>query len=163
MMSFTQAIRVCLREKFATFSGRASRSEYWWFVLFCALVGIVTAILDAVFGTEILLGVDKYGNPQVIGIINIIVGLGLLLPSLAVCFRRLHDRNLSGWYAFAPLIIALIALVFVKIISILALILALVSIGLSIYLFVMLMLKGDNGTNNYGPDPLNTNSNSSIF
>ena len=80
MMSFTQAVRVCLKEKYATFSGRASRSEYWWFVLFNILVGIVTSILDAVFGTEILLGVDKYGNPQILGIITTIVGLALLLP-----------------------------------------------------------------------------------
>ncbi|MBQ6224167.1 MAG: DUF805 domain-containing protein [Campylobacter sp.] len=162
MMSFTQAVKVCLREKFATFSGRASRSEYWWFVLFNVLVGIVTSILDAVFGTEILLGTDKYGNPQILGIITTIVGLGLLIPCLAVCFRRLHDRNKSGWYAFLPFILVIVAAILAGI-PILALILAIAAIGATIYLFVMLILKGDNGRNDYGPDPLNPNSNSSIF
>ncbi|MBP5778470.1 MAG: DUF805 domain-containing protein, partial [Campylobacter sp.] len=90
------------------------------------------------------------------------VGLGLLIPCLAVCFRRLHDRNLSGWYAFLPFILVIVAAILAGI-PILALILAIAAIGATIYLFVMLILKGDNGTNNYGPDPLNPNSNSSIF
>lgn len=162
MMSFTQAVRVCLREKFATFSGRASRSEYWWFVLFMVLVGIVTSILDAVFGTEILLGVDKYGNPQILGIITTIVSLALLLPCFAVTFRRLHDRNLPGWYIFVPFILLIVASILAGI-PILALILAVASIGFSIYILVMEILKGDNGRNNYGPDPLNPSPNSSIF
>lgn len=162
MISFGEAIRVCLKEKFATFSGRASRSEYWWFVLFNVLVGIVTSILDAVFGTEILLGTDRYGNPKILGIITTIVALGLLIPWFAVCFRRLHDRNKSGWYAFLPLILLIVALIFSGIPGF-PLIFALASIGLFIYLIVMLVLKGDNGTNNYGPDPLNPNSNLNIF
>ena len=162
MMSFTQAVKVCLKEKYATFSGRASRSEYWWFVLFNILVGIVTNILDAVFGTQILLGVDKYGNPQILGIITTIVGLALLLPCFAVTFRRLHDRNLPGWYIFVPFILLIVGAILAGI-PILALILAIAAIGVTIYIFVMTILKGDNGTNNYGPDPLNPNSDSSIF
>ena len=105
MMSFGEAIRVCLKEKFATFSGRACRSEYWWFVLFNFLIGVVASILDAVLGTEILLGTDRYGNPKILGIITTIVALGLLVPWFAVYFRRLHDRNKSGWYGFLPLIL----------------------------------------------------------
>ena len=162
MMSFTQAVRVCLREKFATFSGRASRSEYWWFVLFNVLVGIVTNILDAVFGTQILLGADKYGNPQILGIITTIVGLALLLPCFAVTFRRLHDRNLPGWYIFVPFILLIVGAILAGI-PILALILAVAAIGVTIYIFVMTILKGDNGRNDYGPDPLNPSPNSSIF
>lgn len=162
MMSFGEAIRVCLKEKFATFSGRACRSEYWWFVLFNFLIGVVTSILDAVLGTEILLGTDRYGNPKILGIITTIVALGLLVPWFAVCFRRLHDRNKSGWYAFLPLILIIAGAIFSGV-PILALILLVAGLGFGVYTFVMTVLKGDNGRNDYGPDPLNPNSNSSIF
>ena len=76
-MDFSQAIKSCLSQ-YATFSGRASRSEYWWFFLFQVLVLIAASILgDAAYS---------------------IVVLGLLLPALAVATRRLHDIGRSGWW-----------------------------------------------------------------
>ncbi|MBR0557138.1 DUF805 domain-containing protein [Ciceribacter sp. L1K23] len=91
-MDFQTAVRTVL-SKYATFNGRASRPEFWWFVLFVFLVNIVTSIIDSViFGTPLL---------------NSIAALGLLLPQLAVGARRLHDTDRSGWWlliAFIPLI-----------------------------------------------------------
>ena len=74
--SFGEAIKVCF-SKYVTFKGRASRSEFWYFVLFQALLSAATALLPA---------------------INVIVSVGLLLPSFAVTFRRLHDTDRSGWW-----------------------------------------------------------------
>ena len=81
-MSFAEAISVCL-SKYATFSGRARRSEYWWFALMAGVVNVIAAIVDNVAGTSIL---------------AIVAGLALLIPGLAVSIRRLHDTNRSGWW-----------------------------------------------------------------
>lgn len=76
-MDFLQAIKSCLGQ-YATFSGRASRSEFWWFFLFQVLALIVTSML----------GDTAYS----------IAALLLLLPALAVGTRRLHDIGRSGWW-----------------------------------------------------------------
>ncbi|QBR93557.1 DUF805 domain-containing protein [Nocardioides euryhalodurans] len=93
-MSFADSVRTCL-SKYVVFSGRARRSEYWWFVLFNILVGIVAAILDAVLGT----GYDS-GS----GLIASLVSLALLLPNIAVAIRRLHDTSRTGWWILIGLI-----------------------------------------------------------
>ena len=87
-MYIQQSIKTCLK-KFATFDGRASRSEYWWFQFFYILVVIVAVILDGV-----LVG----GNLETAGALEIVSQLILLLPALAVTARRLHDVNRSGWW-----------------------------------------------------------------
>jgi uncharacterized membrane protein YhaH (DUF805 family) len=107
-MSFTTAIRSVLSQ-YVGFGERARRSEYWWFVLFTVLVGIVTAILDSVLGT------DFEGSAGANGVLSLIANLILLLPSLAVTVRRLHDTDRSGWWiliAVIPLIGAIVLLVF---------------------------------------------------
>jgi len=76
-MNFTQAVQVCLR-KYVEFSGRASRSEFWWFALFQLIVLVVAAVL----------GERIYA----------VAGLLLLLPCLAVSARRLHDIGKSAWF-----------------------------------------------------------------
>ena len=76
-MNFGQAISTCLG-KYATFSGRASRSEFWWFFLFQVLLLVAVSMIS-----------DKLSG---------LVSLGLLLPSLAVGARRLHDIGRSGWW-----------------------------------------------------------------
>ncbi|MBR2606636.1 MAG: DUF805 domain-containing protein [Bacteroidaceae bacterium] len=78
MMSFLESIKTCFG-KYATFSGRARRSEYWWFVLLNLLISIIP-------------------------IINMIWGLIVLIPSIAVCIRRLHDTGRSGWWLLLALI-----------------------------------------------------------
>ena len=93
-MSFTEAVSSVLRQ-YVVFGGRARRAEYWWFVLFTVLVSLVAGLIDAVLGTMTQSG---------IGFIGTVASLALLLPSLAVTVRRLHDTNRSGWWVLAFLI-----------------------------------------------------------
>lgn len=98
-MSFTDAIRTCLT-KYADFSGRARRSEYWYFWLFSVLVNFVTSLVAGAIHLSFL---------------SYLVSLALLLPGLAVGVRRLHDTGRSGWWllvALVPLIGAIILIVF---------------------------------------------------
>ena len=92
-MPFPDAVKICL-SKYADFSGRARRSEYWWFVLFNVLVSIVASILDSIVGT-------KSGGT---GLFGVIAALALLLPGLAVGARRLHDTGRTGWWLLIGLI-----------------------------------------------------------
>ena len=96
-MSFQDAVRTCL-QKYVTFSGRARRSELWFFVLFNVIVSFVAGIIDAIIGT-------RYSNGS--GLIQSLASLALLLPNLAVGARRLHDIGRSAWW----LLIALVPIV----------------------------------------------------
>ena len=95
-MGFTEAIRSGF-DNYVNFSGRASRSAYWWWVLFGVLVSLVTRVLDGLIGSNIVRG-DQFGTEVSLGIISSLVGLALLLPSIAVLVRRLHDTDRSGWW-----------------------------------------------------------------
>lgn len=122
-MGFTDAVKSVL-SKYTTFSGRAPRSEYWWWFLFTVLCSVVLAILDtALFGTA------PDGAP--VSILGAIFSLAVLLPSIAVGVRRLHDRDMSGWCLLIGLIPILGALVL-------------------IYFFVQ---RGTAGPNRFGADP----------
>ena len=106
-------------KKYADFSGRARRREYWGFQLVLLLSYLV------------LLALVAMESMATIGSILILVfGLGIIVPSLAVTVRRLHDIGKSGWWY----LIGLVPLV-----------------GLVIFLF--LLMPGTPGTNQYGPDP----------
>ena len=87
-MTFTKSIEVCFN-KYAIFSGRASRSEFWWFFLFGFLGSIIASIIDVmIFGYSI----------EVSGPMYWIFLIVLLLPSFAVGARRLHDTDKTGWW-----------------------------------------------------------------
>lgn len=90
-MTFSQAIPTVFR-KYATFNGRADRSEYWWFALGCFIVNVVLNTLFSLTGIKLFYFLDA------------VFGLAVLVPSLAVCVRRLHDVNKSGWWIFISLI-----------------------------------------------------------
>ncbi len=108
MLSFGQAVESALKKKYATFTGRARRSEYWFFALFTFIVYIVAMILDNVLG----LTIEGLGY----GVLYCLCALGLLLPNLAVTIRRLHDIGRSGWWVLIgiiPLIGAIVLLVLV--------------------------------------------------
>lgn len=121
-MDFMTAVRTCL-SKYVDFSGRARRSEYWYFALFGFLLGIVTSILDGILGT----GYDTGSG----GLLNSLGSLALLLPSLAVGARRLHDTGRSAWW---------LLLIFVIIVG-------------WIILLVWYCTDSKPGDNQYGPNP----------
>lgn len=105
-MSFGQSISHVLGNM-TNFSGRASRSEYWWWVLAIFILQVIASILDGLLGT----GSDS----TFVGIISMLVGVVVFLASLAVTFRRLHDSGKSGWFillALIPIVGAIVLLVF---------------------------------------------------
>jgi len=114
-MSFADSIRTCF-SKYATFSGRARRSEFWWFYLFTVIVFIVVAIIDAAIGNSIL---------------EFVLILALILPSLAATVRRLHDTGRPGWWVLIGLIPFIGAII----------------------LIVFECQNSQPGTNQYGPSP----------
>jgi uncharacterized membrane protein YhaH (DUF805 family) len=160
-MTFTQAIRSVL-SKYATFSGRARRAEYWWFYLFTILVGLATSAVDA--------GLNTAFNNEV-GIVGTVTSLGLLLPSLAVTARRLHDTGRTGWWMLLPVVPLLATIVvgsaaaFATVFSpdangtpaaamlVLLVGCVLITLAASITLLVFLCLDSKPGPNKYGPSP----------
>lgn len=97
-MDFVTAIKTCFG-KFATFEGRAARSEYWYFILFMMLTSVVLGMVDAITG---------------IGVLSMIFSLVTLIPSLAVSARRLHDTDRSGWWyllIFVPIVGVIVLLI----------------------------------------------------
>ena len=112
-------------EKYAVFSGRARRSEYWYFVLFNAIFGISWAIMAGFFGA---LG---GANHLTIEILAELFTLVTLLPAIAVAVRRLHDTGRSGWWCL----------------------LQLVPVVGTIVVLVFLVEDGQPGENLYGPNP----------
>lgn len=94
-------------KKYAVFSGRARRKEYWFFVLFNIIISIVLAVIDGVTGS--------FSPEAEMGLLGGIYTLAVLIPGIAVSVRRLHDTERSGWWlliALVPLIGAIVLLVF---------------------------------------------------
>ncbi|MDC3376404.1 DUF805 domain-containing protein [Candidatus Nanopelagicales bacterium] len=122
-MGFGDAVRTCWKE-YGDFDGRAVRSEFWWWILFVTLLQVAASIVLTVF----LIVFQDAGFLQWLGVmIFMIVALALILPSIAVSVRRLHDRDLSGWWYL----------------------LGFVPLG-SIVLFVWYVLPGTPGPNRFG-------------
>ena len=102
-MTFSESITSCMG-KYATFSGRASRSEFWWFYLFTQIVNWGISVATALM----------YGpNDPLIDIIPGLISIVFILPSLAVGCRRLHDIGKSGWWMLLMLTIVGIILLIV--------------------------------------------------
>jgi uncharacterized membrane protein YhaH (DUF805 family) len=114
-MSFGEAVSTCFK-KSVVWEGRASRAEFWWFELAQALIIIAALIIDQIIGT---------------GVLYIIAVIVLILPSIAVLIRRLHDTDRTGWWFWIQL---------------------LPLIGL-IVLLVFTLSGSDEGDNKYGPNP----------
>jgi len=103
-MTFGASIRTCFR-KYVTFSGRATRSEYWFFVLFLFLTSSAISIVDAtLFAASIAATAEGTGGAQN-GPLSAIYGLATLLPAIAVGWRRMHDSGRSGLFLFYPVIV----------------------------------------------------------
>lgn len=108
-------------QNYALFSGRARRKEYWMFFLFNVIISMVFTIIDQIF----------FGLYQPQWLSNL-YSLAVLVPSLAVAVRRMHDVGKSGWYILIP-----------------------------IYNLILAVTEGDNGPNEYGEDPKNETNQSS--
>jgi uncharacterized membrane protein YhaH (DUF805 family) len=167
-MGFGEAVASCF-SKYANFSGRAPRSEYWWWILFVILVsfgvGLISGFLEAASGSKSI-------GALIIGLLD----LFFLLPNLAVVVRRLHDLNRSGWWYGALIILSIflaaIAIpVFIRMgmnheqgldvmdglnpaIFILIGILGLVNTIFGLVMLVWFFMRGTSGPNRFGPDPL---------
>ncbi|ASM74132.1 MULTISPECIES: DUF805 domain-containing protein [Roseobacteraceae] len=90
-MNMATAVKVCLLEKYATFSGRASRPEYWWFALAYVIGAVIVSLLSIRF-------------------LYVIYTLALIVPAAAVGYRRLQDTGRNGWLIFIPIGLGLISL-----------------------------------------------------
>jgi len=110
-------------KRYADFSGRSRRKEYWMFVLGVIIVAIVLSIVEGALGMSGMVG-------GVYGPLTTLLILGTIIPSIACMVRRFHDQGKSGWFAI---------LAFIPIISLVVL--------------VFMCLDGDTGSNEYGPDP----------
>jgi len=102
-MNFATSIKTCY-SKYATFSGRASRSEYWWFALFFFIAEIAIVFLDgALFGKVTVTG-SSFQSSSDRPILSLIFILTTFLPALSVLVRRLHDQDKSGWWYWIVLV-----------------------------------------------------------
>lgn len=125
MATFGEAIKTCLKEKYASVKGRAPRSEYWFFYLFYMIVYCV----------PVYIGMGLAANGSGIGTaimgIAYVIALALMVPTICVTARRLHDIGKSGWMmlvAFIPLVGWIIMLIW-------------------------LIKDSEPGDNQYGPNP----------
>jgi uncharacterized membrane protein YhaH (DUF805 family) len=109
-MTFADAVRSCL-SKYATFSGRAQRSEYWYFVLFFFLGSLVCGFVDhLLFGVPVVEMGEEQDSGD--GPVELIFGLAMFLPMLAAGWRRMHDTGRSGLLLLYPLIVMVGIVVF---------------------------------------------------
>lgn len=81
--------------KYTVFTGRARRSEYWYFILFNFLNSFILSLTDITFG--------MYDEVSGYGVLSTIYGLAVLVPGIAVAIRRMHDVGKSGWFMLIPI------------------------------------------------------------
>ena len=148
-MGFGEAVNTCLKQKFVTFKGRASRSEYWWFYLFLIIIwSAMTGIFLAAGGMSSIETGNFSGLSMVLAVVFGVVGVALYIPLLAVMVRRFHDRNLSGWWVLAGIVVGMIPIL---------------GYITGIIMLVITILKGTEGDNKFGPDPLVAQNSADVF
>ena len=131
MMGFMDALTTVFRNKYATFSGRASRSEYWWAYLGYFVIATVLQIFALVGGIILIDAGQLAILPTLIALVGIVA---LIIPTIAVSVRRMHDTGKSGW---------------------MLLILIIPCIGFILWI-VWMVEDGQAHDNAYGPVPTNT-------
>ncbi len=181
MMTIQESVQVCLR-KYADFSGRATRAEFWWWLLATTLVSFAISAVDTAISTLLRTFSDFAFSP-----FSTIFGLVVLLPNLAVTARRLQDIGKSGWWQLVWFVIAgagwilFVIGIIITIVGLVSgdafagveegdffanadfadfvpalvtfLIAMLVSLAVFIWYLVWLVRQGESGANQYGPDP----------
>jgi uncharacterized membrane protein YhaH (DUF805 family) len=161
-------------KRYADFSGRSRRMEYWMWVVFQALIAIAFLVVLLAVGGAALMSGDPAQMVAVGGIVILLyllwalLGLIFFIPNLAVTVRRLHDTNRSGWWVLAPwgpyllMIFASAAIVgttskpdetTLGMMGLVMIVLGLAALVLGLVVLVFLFLEGTKGPNQYGPDP----------
>ncbi|SDE10453.1 Uncharacterized membrane protein YhaH, DUF805 family [Paracoccus isoporae] len=148
-MSMVDAIRAVYSKPF-TFSGRARRAEYWWYMLFYVLVSFVLGFV------EVAAGISPDADTP--GPISSVFALANFLPGLAVNVRRLHDVGRSGWWLLAPAVPAILAIsmtaVTAGLMAPIGMILLIGTLVIYLLIFVWTVTRSHPGTNRFGPSPL---------
>lgn len=157
-------------KRYADFSGRSRRKEFWMWILFVVIVTIVLSLLDSALGlggrttADSLRGPGSFGYSAGTrgGVLTGLFGLAILIPHIAVAVRRLHDTNRTGWWILMPALPYIAGLILLMVGAMSASgSLALAGSGLcligficGIVVIVWYCLPGTSGPNNYGDDPL---------
>lgn len=186
MMGFKEAVNTCFAN-YAEFKGRARRSEYWWFSLFCLLamavlfgpVSVLSYLEEGgVINTDAGLWLVAFAISSILAVIGALFLLAMIIPSIAVEVRRLHDTGRSGWWVFWFYVISLLAAIvpfflfdfkvaldmgeietFTKAFDLAllpGLLLGVTKLSdwiLQLVIFVFTLLNSHKGENKYGPSP----------
>ncbi len=129
-----ESFRRALTGHYADFQGRTARTEFWHYIL----VYLVLSILLDFLGIRLL---------------STVVGLALLVPTLAISVRRLHDVGKSGWLVLVPIVPAFLTVSLFYLSGPLGVVFALATVACSAYLIYLTVRPGTAGPNPYGPDP----------
>lgn len=155
--TFSEAFPMVMK-KFATFSGRASRPEFWYFWLTCFLVNFIFNMIVQLVGQE-------SAASKIVAIVQVLFNLAIVIPRIAVAVRRLHDTNRTGWWYLLILIPVTVISIVMTVLSqydehnldasftLLAGLFIFVSVIPAIILLIWLASAPTPGTNMYGPQP----------
>ena len=151
MLTFVQAVKICVFQKPFNWKDRASRSEFWWFNLFAFLVELALGILSVIP----ILGI-------IVGFLGFFVSIALWWLSLMASIRRLHDKDKSGFFLLLPtgalLLILVMSMIVVstrsETLATITYITFILPFAASIYLLVLFVTRGTIGQNRFGQDPL---------
>lgn len=135
MASFSQAVSTCLVRKIFNWHDRAPRSEYWWFIVFEIIACPAAVLIGSTIRSEMILLAGAF------------FCIYLLWAAILVTIRRLHDKDMSGWWVV--LMLACYGVGSVGLFPILV-----VALVVQIFFFIMLVSRGTVGPNRFGPDPL---------
>ena len=158
-------------KRYADFQGRSRRMEFWMWILFTFIVGLVLGFIDGILGFRLAPssstsfssgGVSGFSMFSSIGILGLLWSLATLVPNIAVAMRRLHDTDRTGWWLLLPVIPYVIGLVIMlaaaagQNLGLIAIggIFSLIGLVGAIVLLVFYCLPGTPGPNRFGPDPL---------
>jgi uncharacterized membrane protein YhaH (DUF805 family) len=149
-------------EKYADFTGRAPRAEFWWYALALIVAGLVVHIVESILGLSHMIF-------YIFGPLSLLFRLATIVPSLAVTVRRLHDTDRPGWWVLLPLIPELLMMVTAAMTAgavaagggigaavgggLLTGLIALVAFAGAVVLIIFCAMPSQSGTNQYGPNP----------
>jgi len=120
-----------VRDNYANFNGRASRQEYWMFMLFNMIFAIIAMVADNILGSTFTVGSGYSEVSMEYGWVYLLYSLAIIIPAIAVFVRRMHDVGKSGWFYF---------IIIIPIIG-------------AIWLIVLTFTDSNVGGNKYGPSP----------